>query len=388
MTPAITAKLPQERPPASVPCCVRIRGMSAIDHKRVIADLDPTLRASLLARNDGSALLRFALHASAIFAVGTLIAFRVPFWFALLPIQGILIVFLFTVMHECTHESAFKSSFLNTAVSVLCGFVIINPPAWFRYFHFAHHRHTQVPGLDPELQSPKPQNILAYVKHVSGFPLWASNIRALATNALGRNADTFVPAKGKARVTFEARAMLTIYILIAVTSVFLGSSLLIWTWIVPALLGQPFLRLFLLAEHTACPHVENMFENTRTTFTTKLVRLIAWNMPFHAEHHALPTVPFHQLPVLHEAVRDHLKATANGYAQFNGELIADLGGTSHRLAPAKICPPITAFELGHNLPEKARNAEKTKREHDCADIGNGKPIHDGVNNAQPEKGHA
>ena len=306
--------------------------METIDHQRVIAELEPTLRASLLARNDGPALLRFALHTGAIFAVGTMIALRVPFWFALLPVQGILIVFLFTAMHECIHDTAFKSSFHNKTVSVLCGFVIINPPTWFRYFHFAHHRHTHEPGLDPELQNPRPQNIAAYMRHVSGLPLWFSNIRTVLTNAMGRNADAFVPPKGEARVTFEARVMLAVYILIAMASFLWGSSLLIWTWIVPAILGQPFLRLFLLAEHTACPHVENMFENTRTTFTTTLVRLIAWNMPFHAEHHALPTVPFHRLPELHDAVREHLKTTANGYARFNGELVA---GFEFMSRPAK-----------------------------------------------------
>ena len=285
------------------------------------------MREALIARSDGPGLLRFAFHAGAILTLGTLIALRVPLWFVLLPVQGILIIFLFTAMHECIHDTAFKSSFLNTAVSFLCGFVIIIPPIWFRYFHFAHHRHTHEPGLDPELQSPKPQNVFAYVKHVSGFPVWASNIRALITNALGRNADAFVPPRGKARVTLEARVMLAVYTSIAIASVNWGSTLLIWTWIVPALLGQPFLRLFLLAEHTACPHVENMFENTRTTFTTRLVRLIAWNMPYHAEHHALPTVPFHKLPELHAAVRDHLKMTSDGYAQFNGELISKLSNS-------------------------------------------------------------
>jgi fatty acid desaturase len=296
--------------------------MGAIDHQRVIADLEPALREVLLTRSNGPGLLRFAFHAGAIIALGTLIALRAPYWFLLLPVQGILVIFLFTVMHECIHDTAFKSSFLNRFVSTLCGFVIVIPPTWFRYFHFAHHRHTHEPGLDPELQSPKPQSIIAYVKHVSGLPVWFSNIRALVTNALGRNADAFVPPKGKARVAFEARVMLALYFLIAAASILWGSSLLIWVWIVPALLGQPFLRLFLLAEHTACPHVENMFENTRTTFTTRFVRLIAWNMPYHAEHHALPSVPFHKLPVLHEAVREHLKVTANGYAWFNGELVS------------------------------------------------------------------
>ena len=92
--------------------------METIDHQRVIADLEPTLRESLIARSDGPGLLRFAFHMGAIFALGTLIALRVPLWFLLLPFQGILIVFLFTAMHECIHDTAFKNSFLNTAVSI------------------------------------------------------------------------------------------------------------------------------------------------------------------------------------------------------------------------------------------------------------------------------
>ncbi|MGO4840776.1 fatty acid desaturase, partial [Rhizobiaceae sp. 2RAB30] len=76
--------------------------------------------------------------------------------------------------------------------------------------------------------------------------------------------------------------------------------------------------------HTRCPHVANMLENTRTTFTTTLVRFVAWNMPYHAEHHAYPAVPFHKLPRFHQVVRDHLKVTERGYARFNRRLWAGL----------------------------------------------------------------
>lgn len=31
----------------------------------------------------------------------------------------------------------------------------------------------------------------------------------------------------------------------------------------------------------------------RATLTLSLVRLFAWNMPYHAEHHTYPAVPFH-----------------------------------------------------------------------------------------------
>ena len=90
------------------------------------------------------------------------------------------------------------------------------------------------------------------------------------------------------------------------------------------LLGQPFLRLYLMAEHGRCPHVSDMLENTRTTFTTRAVRFLAWNMPYHAEHHTLPSVPFHQLPELHKDLADYLKSTANGYTAFHRDHIHSL----------------------------------------------------------------
>ena len=33
------------------------------------------------------------------------------------------------------------------------------------------------------------------------------------------------------------------------------------------------------------------------------VRVLFWNMPYHAEHHAFPDVPFHHLPAVSRALR-------------------------------------------------------------------------------------
>ena len=52
---------------------------------------------------------------------------------------------------------------------------------------------------------------------------------------------------------------------------------------------------------------------TRTTLTLPLVRLFAWNMPYDAEHHAYPAVPFHALPRLHERVRGRIANLESGY---------------------------------------------------------------------------
>src|SRR5690606_19482530 len=95
-------------------------------------------------------------HLGLIVVVGAAIALRLPFWPLLLPVQGALVVFLFTLAHECTHRTPFRSGWLNEAVGRLAGVANLLPFEWFRYFHLAHHRFTNLPGQDPELDEPKP----------------------------------------------------------------------------------------------------------------------------------------------------------------------------------------------------------------------------------------
>jgi fatty acid desaturase len=297
-----------------------------IDHRAVIASLSAAERAALTGLTDRHGLLRFALHFGTVLALGAAIVARLPFWPLLLPVQGILLIFLFTPLHEAVHGTAFRSSWLSRLVASLSGFLVFIPPLWFRYFHFAHHRHTHDVQHDPELMSPKPETLWQYLRYLSGIPLWWSMARTIVSNALGIGDEPYVPAKGKPKVRLEARLTLAAYLALAAASIALSSTALLWAWVVPDIVGQPFLRAYLLAEHARCPHVANMLENTRTTFTSALVRAIAWNMPYHAEHHAYPTVPFHQLPRFHAIVREHLKTTENGYVRFHRRFAAGLRG--------------------------------------------------------------
>ena len=94
-----------------------------------------------------------------------------------------------------------------------------------------------------------------------------------------------------------------------------------------AFLGQPALRLYLLAEHTGCPAVPDMLANSRTVLTNTVIRWLAWNMPYHAEHHAYPWLPFHALPAVHESLRGHLRVTAPGYAAASRDILRAVRGT-------------------------------------------------------------
>ncbi len=286
-----------------------------MDHKTFLTTLAPDIKNRLTAKQNRAGLRHLAAHLTLILFTGTLIALRVPFWPAILLPHGILLVFLFTLEHEATHKTPFANRPLNEFIGQAIGLIIFLPFEWFRYFHLAHHRHTNIPEKDPELLAgAKPETWIAYIKHLSGLPYWAAMIRKIFTNAFGRAHADFIPKTAHPRIQSEARWMLLLYL-------FAGLSLIItpqlfWLWIAPLILGQPFLRLFLLAEHGHCNFVVHVFENTRTTYTNRVVRFLSWNMPYHVEHHLMPRVPFHNLPQLHQLTQTHLRVTENGYTRF------------------------------------------------------------------------
>ena len=104
-----------------------------MDHTAFLAALPPETRAALTERSQGRGLWHLAGHAGAIAVTSTLIAAGVPGWPLLLPVQGVLIVFLFTLQHECTHRTPFASDRLCDAAGFVAGLLILNPFQWFRY---------------------------------------------------------------------------------------------------------------------------------------------------------------------------------------------------------------------------------------------------------------
>ena len=294
-----------------------------MDHKTFISSLPRDTLAGLNELRDLPGLLHLAGHFGLIAVFSIWIAQGWWLWPLAMVAQGIAICFLFTLEHEATHKTPFKSLWMNEWVGRICGLLIIQPFEWFRYFHLAHHRYTNIPDKDPELVAgAKPESWTQYIRHVSGLPFWRAMIGQTFGNALGRDPGEYVPDRARARVRTEARWMLALYALAALS--LLASPLLFWVWVIPCLLGQPFLRLYLLAEHGRCAFVANMFENTRTTLTNRIVRFLAWNMPYHIEHHTLPQVPFHKLPDLHRQMQGHHGVLTDGYVEFTKDYVSDL----------------------------------------------------------------
>ncbi len=286
-----------------------------VDHKQFLATLSPNKRNDLMTLADAPALRHLAGHVGLIALLAVGIALRVSFWGLLVPMLGIAMAFLFTLQHECTHRTPFRSGWINEWVGHACAVVLAQPFLWFRYFHLAHHRFTNDPDNDPELAGDgKPETWGQYIWHVSAIGYWVAKMHVLLGNAFGALDAPYLPPRTHARIRVEARILLMFYAVAAIALATMPWAF--WIWPGPLLIGFPILRLYLLAEHAHCPAVANMFDNTRTTLTNRAVRFLAWNMPYHAEHHAAPAVPFHKLPNLHELVRKHLGTVDEGYIAF------------------------------------------------------------------------
>lgn len=286
-----------------------------MNHHDVLKSLTGDQRRALTQKSDLVGIFHSVAHFGVIALLTLAIFLEVPYWYWLMLPLGILQVFLFTLLHETSHKTVFKTVWLNKVVAQITGFIIFLPALWFKHFHFEHHRFTQIPGKDPELAESKPESRLQLILHLSGFPVWFFQLRTLIRNSRG-HIEAFIPEPSRKSVRIEARRWLMIYLVLAVVSVMLQSTLLLKIWVVPLLLGQPFLRLYLLAEHGLCGNENNILSNTRTVRTNWLIRKLAWNMPFHAEHHTYPGVPFHRLPQLHVIVHPHAQVSANGYPAF------------------------------------------------------------------------
>ena len=282
--------------------------------------------SALVERSDRKGLAHLALHVPAIAAAGAVHANALDTaW--MLPaawLYGTALVFLFAPLHETVHYTAFRSRWINRAVSGLCGWLLLLPPRYFRAFHLEHHRYTQDPERDPELAVALPGTWRAYLWRVSGCQYWISRVRTMLVHASGRVSEPYIGPSERVAVVREARLHLASYLAVAVISVAAGSTAVLWFWAVPVVLGQPMLRLYLLAEHTGCPMVPDMLANSRTVHTSAVVRFLAWNMPYHAEHHAYAAIPFHALPRAHAALAPYIREQPSGYASVHRALVRGL----------------------------------------------------------------
>lgn len=243
-----------------------------------------------------------------------------------LVIYGFSIAAMFAPLHECVHRTAFASNRTNDIVAWFAGLLSLYNSTFYRRYHKWHHRYTRIPGKDPELTDPTPNSLGEYLWQVSGIPWWMGKVQGHLRCAIGQMDDLpYIPATARAEVQRSVQLQLACYGLAIALSIYFHSFAFVLGWLLPLAIGQPILRLILLAEHTGCTLDANPFANTRTTLTWAPLRWLMWNMPYHAEHHFCPSLPFHALGKAHQQLRSHLQHVDSGYTTVNRNIIQNLG---------------------------------------------------------------
>jgi fatty acid desaturase len=205
------------------------------------------------------------------------------------------------LMHDCGHNSLFKSSKLNQFVGTwLVSAPVLSDMQTYSRQHTIHHKDVGTAN-DPDLA-----NYAAYP--ISRTSLLRKVLRDLS----GLTALKFWFYLIKTRRTSQ-KSMLTnsalfrgliVNLVLFLCCYVLNVAWLYLLWIVAYNTTYfLFLRIRHIGEHAAVPNATsaNMFENTRTTLSSWWERLLVCPIyvNYHIEHHLLPSVPPYNLKQMH-----------------------------------------------------------------------------------------
>ncbi len=238
-----------------------------------------------------------------------------------LIIYGFSFAAMFAPLHECSHRTAFANNRLNDFVAWIAGLLSFYNSDFYRRYHKWHHRYAQVDGKDPELNDPKPSNFWEYLIELSGFNWWVGKLITHYRVATGKlESYCYIGEDAREEVIRSTRLQLAIYGMAIAVSLIFKQPWFFTMWLLPLAVGQPIVRFILLAEHTGCTNNDNPLTNTRTTLTW--FPLLVWNIPFHAEHHLYPSIPFHALPQAHQQLEKHFSVVEDGYLTVHRNIMA------------------------------------------------------------------
>ncbi len=230
--------------------------------------------------------------------------------------------------HEGGHGTAFKTSWMNTAVYHLGSFMMTREPVSWRWSHARHHSDTIIVGRDPEIAVPRPTPIWRLLLLFTGIPQVIAEFRKLIPNCFGRltaeEAD-YLPVSERNKAILAARIHVLIWVASITASIVMGSVEPLMLVGLPTLYGRWLATVYGLTQHAGL--AEDVLDHrlgARTVTMNRLNRFLYWNMNFHVEHHMFPTVAFHALPALHEEVRADMPAPYHGLVDAYREIIPAL----------------------------------------------------------------
>jgi fatty acid desaturase len=200
----------------------------------------------------------------------------------------------FTIWHEATHGTICNRRNINYAAGILGMLPYMTPFFMQRHVHLEHHKHLNVPELDPN--------------HIyAGGPYWQLPLRYYRAITYTRNMLKHDPRTRPMRIsdTCVLGLVFGIYLAATLTGHLFDVLLL---WFVPALIAKVIMDWYV----NFLPHYRlpvDRFLGTRLIDVKWMTPLLLCHN-YHAIHHLWPTIPWHRYIARYHEKRDYL--VANG----------------------------------------------------------------------------
>lgn len=230
------------------------------------------------------------------------LALRVPLYvLAAASLHG---VSLF--VHEGVHGVLSRSPALNRALSMACALPVAQNFAAYRVLHLKHHADTGG-GDDPDdYRNYTSRGWLVFLMHwgrlVAGYPAYVTMIPILGLRQAARGERAWILLEV---ALFAAAAVLA--------ALLVPREVLVHAWAWPMVPLSFMVNVRGMSQHTLLPEARHAVRGTRTILAGPVVRFFMCNENFHLEHHLYAQVPWYNLPRLHAALADDLRAQGAPY---------------------------------------------------------------------------
>jgi fatty acid desaturase len=234
-------------------------------------------------------------------------------WIPIWLFCALLLTSLSVLLHDCSHQTFFKTKFMNSLFGRIGGIINFELFSFYRDWHFQHHRKT---GTKEDSEEEFEFNgkisfvltSLFYFRFYQVLPLYHTHVK--------KNKYTLSSLRKKEYLFDSILIILWIIIFIGLLYYFPKQTL--FFYIIPYLFSNPLNFILDLSEHYKTRKGEKEYYlNTRTILTHPLISSLLFHINYHVEHHKQAGIPFHKIVKFHRSLdKKNYQYLQKGYLNF------------------------------------------------------------------------
>ena len=214
------------------------------------------------------------------------------------PIATLNVMLAYLPSHEAQHNIIAGQGkplrWLNELVGWVSTIPLVFPYRVLRATHMEHHKHTNHPEKDCDIDTHAKSNAHFFYKQlINRQPASARN------GAYGRCLQRI----GQEHLMMDAVIMQSAYLVIMFTMAWTGHAIeAAFLWWIPKMIGEAYLIYYLAWAPHHPGHEQGRYKDTRA-FKSRFGNLVSMGMQFHIIHHLYPRIPLSLTPAAYRELR-------------------------------------------------------------------------------------